>query len=184
MKKLVILALLISSTYIATAQIEMERVKVTKEISMEVPVTFTPLSMAELYQKYVSARPPIAMYSSPDRQIDLGVNENSSTWVEDDLEILKSFYKANIANLFSEIEFLQEDIKQIGDRRYVVFEFVSRVTDEESTFGNNSAITKYSYLQYTIKDDRVLLFNFTCPARLQSRWQDPAKQIMESIRIK
>lgn len=166
------------------AQSSLVRVKVTKDISMQIPVDFEPLSEAELYLKYVSARKPIAMYSSPDRQVDLGVNENSSTWVGNDLEILKSFYKANIANLFTDVEFIQEGIQEIGGRDFVVYEFESRVTDEESTFGRGSTVSKYSYLQYTLEDNRVLLFNFTCPARMRSSWQEVAREIMQSIRIK
>lgn len=168
----------------SSGQISLERKKITKKISMEIPVDFVPMSEAELYTKYVSARKPIAMYTSPDHQVDLGVNENSSPWTGTDLELLKDFYKANIANLFTNVDFIQEDIREIGGRQFVIFEFVSKITDEESVFGNSSAISKYTYLQYTIRDNNVLLFNFTCPARLRARWQEAAKEMMESVRLK
>lgn len=183
-KKFLLLAVVFVVLSPVHAQPQLERVKVTKEISMKIPVNFVPMSKAELYTKYVSSRPPIAMYTSPDRHIDLGVNENSSAWAGNDLEILKSFYKANIANLFTNVEFIQEDIREIGGRSFVVFEFVSKITDEESTFGGGGTISKYTYVQYTLEDDHVLLFNFTCPARMRAQWQGAAKEIMESVRVK
>ncbi|MFY0608006.1 MAG: hypothetical protein JXR10_14905 [Cyclobacteriaceae bacterium] len=168
----------------ANAQIALERKKVTKEISMKVPVDFLDMTPAERVNKYVSSRAPIAMYTSSDRNVDLGINENSSSWPGGDLTILQSFHKANIVNLFTEVKFIQEEIKMIGDREFIVFEFVSRISDEQSTFGGNTSISKYTYIQYTLRNDKVLLFNFTCPNRQRAQYQEAAKEIMESIRIK
>ena len=179
--QLIFLFITISGT---EAQVRLERTKVTKEISMKVPVGFIPMSEADLIRKYVSARKPIAMYTDAGRQTDLGINETSNTWSSNDLEILKDFYKANILNLFTKVRFVQEDLRTIGDRQFVIFEFVSTISDEESAFGNASSTSKYTYIQYTIKDDKILLFNFTCPARDQTIWQETAKEIMESVRIR
>lgn len=174
----------ITTATFGQAQVSLERIKVNKYISMEVPASFVPMDQADLYNKYVSSRMPIAMYTSADRLIDLGINENSSTWAATDHTILQDFHKANILNLFDQVTFIQEEIKEIGNRTFVVFEFVSRVTDEESTFGGRTSVSKYTYIMYTIRNNRVLLFNFTCPARMQSEWKDTAREIMESIRIK
>lgn len=164
-------------------QTTLEKVKVTKDISLEIPTEFTPMTQAEIYAKYVSSRPPIAMYSDPNRQVDLGVNENSSKWAGDDLAILKDFYKANIANLFTKVDFLQEEIKEINGREFIVFEFVSSITDEEATFGPKTT-AKYNYMTYTLKDENILLFNFSCPARYQNQWKETAGRIMESVEVK
>lgn len=168
------------------AQTDLKRVKVTKEISMLVPESFTPMTQADMISKYVSARRPIAMYTSADRRIDLGINQNSSTWSDDDLGILKDFYKAGILNLFTEVKFVQEDIKDIAGRQFVVFEFVSKVTDEESTYsiGNNTSVSNYTYIMYTLYGNRVLLFNFSCPNSMRTQWEQAAGQMMESVRIK
>ncbi len=166
------------------AQVALERLKITKEISMKVPVDFINMTQAERVNKYVSSRAPIAMFTSSDRNVDLGINENSSAWPGDDLTILQSFFKANIANLFTEVKFIQEEIREIGDRKFIVFEFVSKITDEQTTFGGNTSISKYTYIQYTLRNEKVLLFNFTCPGRQRATWQEAAKEMMESIRIK
>lgn len=180
----IMILLLLTFSHFATAQISVTRQKVTKDISMEVPESFIPMSQSELIGKYVSSRTPIAMYTSEDRNIDLGINETSSAWAGDDLPILQAFYKANIANLFTEVEFLQEEIREIGGRPFIVFEFISKITDEGSTFGGNSSISKYTYIQYTLRNNKVLLFNFTCPLRARPQWQETAQRMMESVRIK
>jgi len=166
-----------------TAQVSLKRQKVTKEISMEIPESFTPMTQQELYSKFISDRMPIAMYTSADKRADLGINENSSTWVGKDLKILREFYKSNITNLFTKVEFIQDDIQEIGGRQFVVFEFVSTLVDENS-IGDVNTISKYSYIQYTIRDNKVLLFNFSCPAMLKRQWQETASTMMNSVKIK
>lgn len=157
----------------------------TKEISIKVPTAFVPMSVGDRNNKYVSYRSPIAMFTSEDGLIDLGINRNSTEWTENDLKILKSFYKANIQNLFTEVKFLQDDIIQVSDREFVVFEFISKMSDEEKTFGGISApVSKYTYIVYTLYEDSVLLFNFSCDVTKRPQWQSTAREIMESIRIK
>lgn len=183
-KQLIIIAALsILSTASSMAQTSLKREKITKEISMEIPESFTSMTQAELYNKYISDRTPIAMYTSADKRVDLGINENSSPWAGDDLTILKSFYKANISNLFTSVDFIQDEIKTIGDREFVVLEFVSTLVDENS-IGAANTVSKYTYIQYTLYNGKVLLFNLTCPALVRNQWQDTAAEIMSSIRIK
>lgn len=180
--QLTLILILLTATLIA--QPALERVKVNKYISMKVPQDFVPMSQQELISRYVSARAPIAMYTSQDQQTDLGINETSNNWQGGDLEIIQSFYKASIANLFTEVDFIQEEIQTIGDRGFIVFEFVSKVSDENSTFGNGTSVSKYTYIVYTLFQEKVVLFNFTCPARLRQQWAAPVKEMMNSIRIK
>jgi hypothetical protein len=151
---------------------------------MEIPISFVPMGQGDRVNKYVSSRVPIAMYTSVDRQIDLGINENSSTWAATDFEILKDFHRANILNLFDEVDFIQEDIREIGGQKFVVYEFVGRITDEDRTVGERNYVSRYNYIMYTIRNNKVLLFNFTCPTRFQSSWEDTAREMMESVRLK
>lgn len=168
----------------AQSQITLERIKVTKDISMKIPTSFALMEQADINNKYISARMPIAMYTSIDRQVDLGINENSSTWTANDLEILKDFYKANILNLFTEVQFIQQNIKDVGERSFVVYEFVSKITDDENAIGETQTISKYTYIMYTLRNNKVLIFNFTCPSKLKSQWESAAAEMMESVRIK
>lgn len=170
--------------FLPQAQPKLERVKVNKSISLKAPTSFIPLSEGELAGRFVTARTPIAMYTSDDLTMELGVNATSNRWPEGDLEIIQSFYKASIANLFTEVKFIQEDIREIDGRKFIAFEFVSKVSDDGNTFGGVGTISKYTFIQYTIVDERVLLFNFTCPSRKRQEWQPVAREIMASIKIK
>lgn len=174
------------STYTKTmAQVKLKKTKVTKEITLKIPASFSPTLQADRINRYVSYRTPIAMYSSQDRLVDFGINENSSPWVNGDLNILMSFYKANISNLFTEVNFLKEGVETIGNRNFVVFEFTSKVSDEDRTFGGvGSAVSKYTLILYTIRNDKVLLFNFSCPKAATAQWRATANEMMASIRIK
>ena len=149
---------------------------------MKVPADFIDMSEDERNRKYVSSRVPIAMYTNSERNVDIGVNENSTRWGPGDLEILKDFYKANILSLHNEVNFLQEDIQEVAGRQFIVFEFNSKVYKEDSF--NKNAVSKYSYIQYTLFNEKVLLFNFSAPLRYRQQWEAVAKEMMASIRIR
>ena len=183
-KHIVFGLILICLSQIISGQAKLNRIKIGKEISMEIPESFHVATAQEMLQKNVSARTPLAMYTDYNGKIDIVVNETSNTWQGGDLEVIQSLYKSTIANLFDEIDFIQEDIQEVAGRGFIIFEFNSTVTDENDTFGTGVSISKYTYIQYTLYKDKILLFNFTCPAREQNQWQAAAHEIMKSVRIK
>jgi len=164
------------------SQVGLERKKVTDDISMKVPATFISMTDGERTQRYISYRTPVAMYTNVDRTVDLGINISSSNWTTGDMEVLKDFYKSNILSLYTEVDFIQERIRQVGSKDFIVFEFQSKVYEENSF--RNQVISKYTYIQYTIHQDKILLFHFTAPKQLQEKWQSVAAEMMESVRIK
>ncbi len=175
------LLLLSIISFSTSGQGALDREKVTDYISMKIPSDFIPLVESERNSKFLSAKEPIALYSNTDRTVDLGINETNSRWSIDDLAILKDFYKANILSLYTEVAFLQEEIITIDDRSFIAFEFNSKVVDER---GLGKPIAKYTYILYTIRENRVLLFNFSAPFRYRQTWQPVAQEMMNSIRIK
>ena len=100
-----------------------------------------------------------------------------------DIDILLDFYKVSIANLYSQIDFIQSKIIKVNDRQFIVFEFLGEIT-EESLLGRVSSIKKYNYIQYVLYNSKVLLFNFNCSANDQQKWQSIASEMMSSIRLK
>ena len=96
---------------------------------------------------------------------------------------MKSFYKSTIMGLYDEVQFINEDIREINGRNFAVFEFLSTVVDEEGTTINPGAISKFVRIQYTIVESKTVLFNFSCPARQKDRWAPIAKEILESVKI-
>ncbi|MEM9325410.1 MAG: hypothetical protein AAGA85_07135 [Bacteroidota bacterium] len=181
MQKLVMIVMLSCWSMTLSAQ-RLERVKISEEISMKVPASFINMSESERNQKYISSRVPIAMFTNEDRTVDIGINENSTRWGPGDLEILKDFYKANIMGLHNEVTFVKETIEEVADRQFIVFEFTSKVYKEDSF--NKNAVSKYSYIQYTLFNEKVLLFNFTAPLRYRQQWEPIARDVMASVRIR
>ena len=170
------------------------KTKIADFIQVSIPEEFSVMS-PELYsRKYGAYRPPIAIYSSVDNLVDFGINESinrslkafaRADWNAQDMEMIKGIYKASIVSMHSDVKFLQDKVESINGRTFAVLEFVGAVKDEDKTITfNNKPVRQYSYLMYTVKDGRILIFNFNCPVQLQNQWQDTAKQIMQSISIK
>jgi hypothetical protein len=86
--------------------------------------------------------------------------------------------------MYSNVQFIQDTISTINKRDFVVFEFISELKDDETnTMQRASAVKQYSYMQYTVKDNKVHVFNFTCPVQIRTKWQDTAREIMQTIKI-
>lgn len=159
------------------------KTKVNESITMSLPEEFTIMEQEELNRKYVSSKPPVAAYTDFSKTVDLGVNIAYSRWNAEDLEIMMSFYKSNIMGLYDEVQFITEEIQDIKGRQYVVFEFMSKVNDSEGTTIDQSSISKYVRIQYTIVNSKTVLFNFSCPGRMKEKWAQVAKESLESIKI-
>lgn len=172
---------LLASPGISLGQGVLDREKITDDISMKIPSDFIAMVESERNRKYISAKEPVALFTNSDRTVDLGINLTSSSWNANDLVILKDFYKANILNLYNEVAFLQDEIITIDNRTFIAFEFNSKVVDDR---GLGRPIAKYTYILYTIKNDKILLFNFSAPFRFRQVWQPIAQEMMNSIKIK
>ncbi|MEM8895800.1 MAG: hypothetical protein AAGC88_14560, partial [Bacteroidota bacterium] len=157
------------------------RVDATKNISLAVPSDFRPMTNDEIADRYFTNRRPVAMYTDQRNVVDLGVNESLTEWSEDDLIILKDFYKANISGFYSEVNFLKEELTDINGRKFAVFEFESTVAEEDNAFSSKPEIRKYTYIQYTIVNGKSWVFNLTVPLRHKPKWQPIAPEIMNSV---
>ena len=165
-------------------QNKLVKIKLTKEIIVYLPADFTPMTDDDLANKYFTYRKPTAMYTNPDRVVDFGLNITETRWRQEDLPLLKKFYKSGIAKMYTNVNFIQDTIQTINKRDYVVFEFVSELKEEEANAAQRgSAVKQYSYMQYTVKDNRVHVFNFTCPSQIRAKWQQTAHDVMQTIKI-
>lgn len=163
-------------------QEKMVKHEINDEISYMVPESFVLMTSGDRIQRFVSAREPLAMHASQDREINFGVNWNPMEWVDGDEETIKGFYKASIQSMFDEVNFLQEEITTINGRTFIVFEFVSTLKSENAFSGTKTS-KNYSYIQYTSYNNQVLLFNFGCKARLMNEWKSVANAIMQEVEV-
>lgn len=166
------------------APTDMVKTEVAENIFLSLPSTFRPMTDDEISGKYFSMQRPMAMYTDQNLLVDIGVNLSSSRWSENDISIMKSFQKSNIYSLYDEVEMISEGQKEVNGKNFVYFEFVSTVKGDKSSIKNNRAIKKYTLIQYLVKNGQSLVFNFTCPAAIQSKWQATAQDIMNSVIVK
>lgn len=154
-----------------------------EEIELKIPDSFTNMSDQDRMQQSYSTKVPLAMFTNEAQDVMLGVNYNIMQWTESDTELVYGFYKASVNNLFDKVTFIQDEIKEINGRTFIVFEIVGSIKDDNS-FSSKRAQKNYTYIQYTSWKDQVLLFNFSCKARVKSQWETIVKETMESVRIK
>lgn len=159
-------------------------VKVTREITVSLPESFQPLSEDEIRRKYNAARRPIVSFASQDQKTDFSVNIFTSTWKQDDIELLQSFYRSSISNLYDSISFIKEEIKEINDRRFIVFEFISLLNPDPDAVRKQPIRSNYTYMQYCLVNEKLLLFNLTTSAAQRPNWDTIAEEIMGTIKIK
>ena len=154
-----------------------------ESISIKVPTSFISMTDQDRMRQVYSSKVPLAMYANETQEVLLGVNYNIMQWTEKDTELIYGFYKASVNNLFDEVTFIQDEIKEINGRTFIVFEIIGTIKGD-NPFSSKAAERNYSYIQYTSWDDQVLLFNFSCKARFKNQWASTAKEVMESIKIK
>jgi len=166
------------------AQVKLKNVKISNKISMKIPSKFIEMGEEDMWQRSSSYRKAIALYSDEDRVVELGINHAFTRWEEGDILLLQNMYMASIQEIFDEVKFSKEEITNINGRDFAVFEFVSKIKGISGSIGQNNSVVKYYYIQYTIVDGGTFVFNFSCQNYVKEDWQETAKIIMGTIKIK
>ncbi len=175
---------LILSLTLAAQDLKMIQTEVTKNISLPVPATFIPMDAQDIRNKFISYREPLAGFTTEDRFVDLVVNVSKTPWSNQDIELLKEFNENNIRNLFDEVNFILNEVREINGRDYAVFEFTSTVKGDPNSLRNQASVNDYRMVLYAVEDFNVYVFTFYCPTRIKDKWQATAKEIMANIRFK
>lgn len=166
------------------AQVKLKNVKISNKISMKIPSKFIEMGEEDMWQRSSSYRKAIALYSDEERVVELGINHAFTRWEEGDILLLQNMYMASIQEIFDEVKFSKEEITNINGRDFAVFEFVSKIKGISGSIGQNNSVVKYYYIQYTIVDGGTFVFNFSCQNYVKEDWQETAKIIMGTIKIK
>lgn len=176
-----LMGLIFYSGVLCGQKVSFTNVEIKGGITLKIPLEFIEMNAQDFRNKFISYRAPKAGYTTIDRRVDLVVNVNPTPWMDQDIALLKQFYQNNIRNLFDEVEFIQEEVKEINGRSYAVFEFVSTVKGDANSIHKQAAVVDYTWVQYTIKDQQAYVFTFHCPAGIRDQWDQTAGEIMTSI---
>jgi hypothetical protein len=112
------------------------------------------------------------------------VNISATQWPDTDLEIASKFFKASITNLYDRVDIISDGIQTIHKKRYIFFEFESRVNGNKMALGEQSPVFRYTYIQYLIEPSRTLVISFNCPKAMREDWQENVRAMMKSIKVK
>jgi hypothetical protein len=165
-------------------QPKLVKTKVAEGITVSIPVGWRPMDEMDFRERYRSVRAPIAAYTNDERTIDFSVNISATQWPDANVEVARSFFKASLKNMFDRVEFIDEGVLEIKGKKYVYFEFESRVNGNPAKQEQRDPILKYTYQQYLVEKNRTLVFSFNCSRRDREEWQPVAKTMMKSVRVK
>lgn len=181
MKKLGTLFVLLSFAF---APVKMVKTKVGEGIVVDLPTTLTPMTEEDIVQRYPSVRAPLGAFTNQNRDTDFSVNISATQWTQADLEMASKFFKSGIYNLYDKVDIISSGIQTINKKKFIFYEFESRVNGNRMKEAERQPILRYSYVQYYIEHGKTLVFAFNCPRDQRAKWQPTAQAIMKSIKLK
>lgn len=168
----------------AFAPSKLIKTKATEGVTISLAESLTPMTEEDLVQRYPSVRAPLAAFTNSERTVDFSINTSATQWTEKDLLIAQKFFKSSIYNLFDRVDVIEEGIQTVHKKKFVFFEFESRVNGSKLKLGEQSPVFRYSYIQYLVAGNRTLVFSFNCPRDQKEYWQETARAMMKTIKVK
>lgn len=165
-------------------QPKLVKTKVAEGITVSIPQGWRPMDGLDFMERYRSVRAPLAAYTNEERLADFSINISATQWPDAKLDMAKSFFKASLKNMFDRVEIISEGIQEVHGKKFIFFEFESRINGNPRKEGLRDPILKYTYQQYLVEPDRTLVFSFNCSKRERETWQPVARAIMKSVKIK
>lgn len=178
------LFLLISMFFMGLDQPKLVKTKVADGITVSIPEGWRPMDDMDFRDRYPSVRAPLAAFTNQERLVDFSVNISATRWPDTNLELAKQFFKASITNMFDRVQMIQEGIREVHGKKFIYFEFESRVNGNQAKEGLRDPVMKYTYQQFLVEPGRTLVFSFSAPRREREMWQTTASAIMTSIKVK
>ncbi|HMI66429.1 MAG TPA: hypothetical protein VK517_10355 [Cyclobacteriaceae bacterium] len=182
MKNFCLIALLVTCTSLIPDKLI--KTKIAEGITVTLPSELKRMPEEDVALRYPSVRAPLGAFTNQDRVVDFSVNVSATQWPDENLEMAKQFFKAGIYNLYDRIEMIHEGIYEIHKKKFIYFEFESRLGASKMKLMSQEAITTYTYIQYIIEPGRAIVFSFNCPREHREEWQEKAAAIMKSVRVK
>lgn len=178
-----ILIILLVATLVSSTG-KLVKTKVNDNISVSLPADFFPMTPEDIAQRLPSVRAPLGAYTNTDRVVDFSVNISATQWPDADIEIAQKFFKSGLYNLFDKVDMISEGITEIHKKKFITFEFESRINPNKRVEGGSEPLLKYTRIQYLVEPGRTLVFSFSCPRSMRQDWEKTSDEIMKSIRVK
>ncbi len=180
-KKLILFSSLL---LLGFAPIKLIKTKVGEGITISLPSTLAPMTQDDIALRYPSVRAPLGAFTNTDRDSDFSVNISATIWADKDLELASQFFKSGIHNLYDRVDFINEGIQTVNKKKFIFFEFESRVNGNKMKESERQPIYRYAFVQYYISQGRTLVFTFSCPKDKKPDWQETVHAMMNTITVK
>jgi hypothetical protein len=171
-------------TLFAFSPTKLVKTKVTEGVTISLPPELQPMTPDDITLRYPSVRAPLAAFTDINRTLDFSVNISATQWPDSDLEMASKFFKASITNLFDRVDFIDEGIHTVHKKKFIFFEFESRVNGNKMNLGEQQPVFRYTYIQYLIEPNRSLVISFNCPKAMKDDWQETVRTMMKSVKVK
>jgi len=181
-KTLPILILFLLATSFAPAKLV--KTKVSDGVTVSLPGTMYAMTPDDIAQRYPSVRAPLGAYTDQERTVDFSVNISATKWPDGDVDLAAKFFKSGLTNLYDRLDMISEGQQILYKKKFIFYEFESRINGDRRKQGFTDPILKYTFIQYLVEKDRTLVFTFSCAKDMRGDWQETAKEIMKSIRVK
>jgi hypothetical protein len=158
--------------------------KLPNGVSISVPNDWRPMDGLDFTERYPSVRAPIAAFTDGERLVDFSVNISATQWPDANLDMASKFFKSSVMNMFNRVEMIDEGTKEVHGKKFIFFEFESRVSGNRRDEAQTDPVLKYTYLMYYVETGRTLVFSFNCPRRDKEAWQPVAREMMGKVKIK
>lgn len=168
----------------ASAPEKWVRIKINKQISVMLPAQFSSMTPEDLIQRYPSVRTPLGAFTDPYRLADFSVNISATRWPDGNIEFAKSFFKSSVLNMYDRVDMIGEGITEVHKRKFIFFEFRSRLNASKRDISTQDALSRYTYIMYLVEPERTLVFSFSCTKDVEEIWQPAAREIMKSVHVK
>jgi hypothetical protein len=160
------------------------RTKISNGISVMLPKELAPMTPEDIVQRYPSVRAPLGSYTNPDRLVDFAVNVSATQWPDGNAEFAQKIFKASIMSMFDKVDMISEGFVTLHKKKFFFFEFDSRLNADRKQVATQDALMKYTYIMYLVHPTRTLVFSFNCTKDQKEEWQETAKVIMNSIKVR
>jgi hypothetical protein len=175
---------LISMILLGFDQPKLVKTRVADGITVSIPQGWRPMDGLDFTDRYPSVRAPLAAFTNEERLVDFSINISATRWPDTNLSMAQQFFRASIMNMFDKVDMLNEGTYQLHGKKFIYFEFESRINGNRSGEGLRDPVSKYTYLQYLVESGRTLVFSFNSPKRERQNWETTAHAVMKSVRVK
>jgi len=113
--------------WVAAAPPKLIKIKMDNGTKVSIPKDWHPMDEYDIVQRYPSVRAPLLAYTNEERVADFSVNISATQWPDDDVALAQRFFKAGILNVFDRVEMIGEGVHELHGKKFIFFEFESRV---------------------------------------------------------